>query len=85
MRTLTLCLMFLLALTGRAEDPAELQTTLDNEPVTVNFAFNLGTAGQKADFGEGTAGGRETMHISQWCYQSLGALSTSQAAWGTAR
>ena len=45
--------MFLLALTGRAEDPAELQTTLDNEPVTVNFAFNLGTAGQKADFGEG--------------------------------
>lgn len=47
--------MFLLALTGRAEDPAELQTTLDNEPVTVNFAFNLGTAGQKADFGEGTA------------------------------
>lgn len=25
------------------------------------------------DFGEGTAG-RETMHISQWCYQSLGAF-----------
>ena len=53
MRTLTLCLMFLLALTGRAEDPVELQATLDNEPVTVTFAFNLGTTGQKADFGEG--------------------------------
>ena len=45
--------MFLLALTGRAEDPVELQATLDNEPVTVTFAFNLGTTGQKADFGEG--------------------------------
>ena len=43
--------MFLLALTGRAEDPVELQATLDNEPVTVTFAFNLGTTGQKADFG----------------------------------
>ena len=27
---------------------------LDNEPVTATFAFNLGTEGQKADFGEAT-------------------------------
>lgn len=53
MRTITLSLMLLLALTGRAQDPVEEPIVLDNEPATVTFAFNLGTTGQKADFGEG--------------------------------
>ena len=51
MRTYTLLLMLMLALTGRAQDAAEA-TVLDNEPATVTFAFNLGTEGQKAEFGE---------------------------------
>ena len=34
-----------------ADEPKEL-ATLDNEPVTATFAFNLGTEGQTADFGE---------------------------------
>ena len=46
----TLCLLFMLAMAGRAEDQAKV--TLNNEPVTATFAFNLGTKDQKADFGE---------------------------------
>ena len=38
---------------GKGSDEHEL-ATLDNEPVTANFAFSLGTEGQKADFGDAT-------------------------------
>ncbi len=48
MRTITLSLMLLFTLTGWAENSVE--TTLDNEPVKVTFAFNEGTKGQKATF-----------------------------------
>lgn len=41
---------------GKAGDDGQKElATLDNEPVTATFAFNIGTEGQKADFGDANA------------------------------
>ena len=47
------CLSLMFALTVQAADTTPV--TLDQESVTATFAFNLGTEGQKADFGDAAA------------------------------